>query len=116
MRACLSLLMWCVLASGALAQEPKAVAPAEAKAATKTANPRIDTQAEPKIERIVVQDDGVRIEELRVRGQTQRIVVKPKHGAEYEIVVPAGGRDPGTNRAGQRGDASGQRVWRVLEF
>ncbi|NJN00585.1 MAG: hypothetical protein HC793_02920, partial [Aquincola sp.] len=32
---------------------------------------------EPNVQRQVVEDDGARIEELRVRGQVQRIVVKP---------------------------------------
>jgi hypothetical protein len=71
---------------------------------------------EPKVQRIVVEDDAVRIEELRVRGQTQRIVVKPKHAAEYEIVPAAGGRDPSQNRAGQQAGAGGQRVWNLLKF
>jgi len=71
---------------------------------------------EPKVQRIVVEDDGVRIEELRVRGQTQRIVVKPKNAAEYEIVAPTGGRDPSQNRGNQQAGAAGQRVWNLLRF
>jgi hypothetical protein len=71
---------------------------------------------EPKVENIVVQDDKVRIEELRVRGQTQRVVVKPKNAAEYEIVAPTGGRDPSQNRANGNPGAAGQRVWNVLKF
>ena len=64
-------------------------------------------RAEPKVEHLVAEDDGVRIEELRVRGQTQRIVVTPKKGgARYEI-LPADDR----NRA-----AAGQRVWHILNF
>jgi hypothetical protein len=71
---------------------------------------------EPKVQRIVVEDDAVRIEELRVRGQTQRIVVKPKNAAEYEIVAPTGGRDPSQNRGNQQPGAAGQRVWNLLRF
>ena len=71
---------------------------------------------EPKVERIVVQDDAVRIEELRVRGQTQRVVVKPKNAAEYEIVPAQAGRDPSQNRANGNPGAGGQRVWNVLKF
>jgi hypothetical protein len=71
---------------------------------------------EPKVQRIVLEDEAVRIEELRVRGQTQRIVVKPKHAAEYEIVAPTGGRDPSQNRANGQPGAGGQRVWNVLKF
>jgi hypothetical protein len=71
---------------------------------------------EPKVQRIVIEDEAVRIEELRVRGQTQRIVVKPKNAAEYEIIPAAGGRDPSQNRAGQQAGAGGQRVWNLLKF
>jgi hypothetical protein len=70
---------------------------------------------EPKIERIVLQDDHVRIEELRVRGQTQRAVVKPKNAPEYEVITAPGGRDPSVGRGGNK-DATGQRVWNVLKF
>jgi Protein of unknown function (DUF2782) len=71
---------------------------------------------EPNVQRTVVQDDGARIEELRVRGQVQRIVVKPKNAAEYEVVAPAGGRDPSQNRGNQQAGAGGQRVWNLLKF
>ena len=58
----------------------------------------------------VQEDDNTRIEELRVRGETQRIVVKSKVGGApaYEIVPPNAGRSV----AG----ASGQRVWHLLSF
>jgi len=71
---------------------------------------------EPKVQRIVVEDEAVRIEELRVRGLTQRVVVKPRNAAEYEIVPAAGGRDPSQNRANSQPGAGGQRVWNVLKF
>jgi hypothetical protein len=72
--------------------------------------------AEPVVQRLVVEDEGVRIEELRVRGQVQRITVKPKNAREYEIVAPVGGRDPSQNRANQQPGAGGQRVWNVFRF
>jgi hypothetical protein len=71
---------------------------------------------EPKVERIVLQDDNARIEELRVRGQTQRVTVKPKNAAEYEIVATPTGRDPSQNRANSQPGAGGQRVWNLLKF
>lgn len=71
---------------------------------------------EPVTQRIVVEDEGARIEELRVRGQTRRIVVKPRHAAEYEIVPANAGRDPSQNRANGQPGASGQRVWNLLRF
>jgi hypothetical protein len=73
--------------------------------------------AEPNVKRTVIEDEGSRIEELSVRGQTQRIVVTPKVGARasYEIITGDGSRDlsPGANTS--RG-AAGQRVWNVLNF
>jgi len=72
---------------------------------------------EPRIERKVQEDRQVRVEELRVRGQTQRVVVQPKAASApaYEILTSTSGRDPGGVGEGRRG-ASGQRVWNVLGF
>jgi Protein of unknown function (DUF2782) len=80
------------------------------------ASAQVKEAPEPNVQRTVVQDDGARIEELRVRGQVQRITVKPKNAAEYEVVPPAGGRDPSQNRANQQAGAGGQRVWNLLRF
>ena len=64
-------------------------------------------------QRLVSEDDQVRIEELRLRGQTQRLTVQPKGGSgrPYEILQPPPGAD-----ATQHRDAAGQRVWPVLTF
>ena len=80
------------------------------------ASAQVKDAAEPNVQRTVVQDDSARIEELRVRGQVQRIVVKPKNAAEYEVVPAVGGRDPSQNRANQQAGAGGQRVWNLLRF
>jgi hypothetical protein len=71
--------------------------------------------AEPKVQRTVIEDESVRIEELRVRGLDTSLVVKPKHAAEYEVVPTPGGRDPSQGRGGSKG-AAGQRVWNILKF
>lgn len=65
------------------------------------------------VQRLVSEDDQVRIEELRVRGQTQRLSVQSKGtGAPgYDILPPAAGQDLSKSR-----DAAGQRVWPVLSF
>jgi hypothetical protein len=70
---------------------------------------------EPKVQRTVIEDDSVRIEELRVRGLSTSLVVKPKHAAEYEVVPAPGGRDPSQGRGGSQG-AAGKRVWNVFKF
>jgi hypothetical protein len=63
---------------------------------------------EPAVQKLVAEDEQVRIEELRVRGQTQSITVKSKIPgvAPYRIVPASGAKDPS-----QPGGASGQRVW-----
>jgi hypothetical protein len=85
-------------------------------ALSSAASAQVRDAPEPRVERTVIQEEGVRIDELRVRGQVQRIVVKPKNAAEYEIVAPPGGRDPSQNRANQQPGAGGQRVWNLFKF
>ena len=70
-----------------------------------------------KIERLVHEDSGSRIEETRVGGQTENITVQPKTD------VPAYEIDPGntarTRAFGDRNGLSssgGQRSWNVLKF
>lgn len=72
---------------------------------------------EPKVQLTVIEDDATRIEELKVRGQTQRITVQPKQGGmkPYEIIPADQGRDMSDSAGSQRG-AAGKRVWRVLTF
>ena len=71
---------------------------------------------EPNVKRTVIDDGRARIEELRVRGQLQKVTVAPKGGAPgYEILLGDGahpiGDDPGTSRG-----SAGKRVWNVLRF
>jgi hypothetical protein len=67
---------------------------------------------EPQVLEQVTEDDNVRIEELRVRGQTKKLVVKPKiKGLDgYEIAAPEPGRAPADD------PKAGQRVWWSLKF
>lgn len=95
------LFLCCALASGtAWAQNPPAG----------TALPPGPAPREPAVQQTVIEDQGSRISELRVRGQTQRITVQPKVGGAkaYEIVTGDG--------HGVAGGATGQRVWQVLQF
>jgi hypothetical protein len=68
---------------------------------------------EPAVQRQVLEDDGVRIEELRVRGVNQRLLVRPKAASApaYEILPAEPGRDAAQDRR-----AAGQRVWRLFSF
>ena len=89
-----------------------AAQPAPAAPATTSA------QGEPDVKRTVIEDDGARIEELRVRGQVQRITVAPKGGKRYEILpgnglteIP-GGQNSGRGAAG----TAGKSAWNVFAF
>jgi hypothetical protein len=101
-----------------LALAASAALQAQSKPAGAAVAPASRTVAgEPRVEHIVVEDNGARVEELRVRGTTQRVVVTPKVGTtqSYEIIMGDGSRDlsPGANTS--RG-AAGKRVWHVLSF
>lgn len=67
---------------------------------------------EPQVLQQVTEDDQVRIEELRVRGQTKRLTVQPKiRGVgPYEIAAPEPGRAPADD------PKAGQRVWLSITF
>ncbi len=71
---------------------------------------------EQRIERLSFEDAGVRVDELRVGGQTQSITVQPKADVPaYEIQPNNGTRSRGAGR--DDGIATpGQRVWNVLKF
>lgn len=71
---------------------------------------------EPVVRLTIIDDDNVRIEELKVRGRSQRIVVTPKNGSKpYEIITDNGSRDLTEGPNGFNG-AVGKRVWPVLSF
>ena len=94
---------------------------APAALGTGTATQRVESEspqpsrANQKIERIRTEDQGSRIDGLRVGGETQQITVQPKTGgASYEVLRSEGARGnppPSTNS-----DTNGSRVWNVLKF
>ena len=73
------------------------------------------TGTDPAIQETVIEDNGARIDELKVRGRSKRIVVKPKTGPAYEIIPPGSGSDISQGARGNNG-AVGKRVWPVLSF
>ncbi|MEP7300359.1 MAG: hypothetical protein ABI699_02440 [Caldimonas sp.] len=71
---------------------------------------------EPAVQRTVIDDASAHIEELRVRGQLQKVTVDPRGRAPgYEIIVGDASRDISEGRNTSRG-ATGKRVWNVLRF
>ncbi|HWK85707.1 MAG TPA: hypothetical protein VNS61_18430 [Caldimonas sp.] len=89
---------------------PPRESPVEASAAAdRAAN-------EPIVKRTVIDDSRARIEELRVRGQLQKVTVAPKGNVpSYEVLTGDGSRDLTEGSIPSRG-SPGKRVWNVLSF
>ncbi len=105
--ACLMGPMVLCIAS-ALAQTPSPASPtSDSRVVTPEGNVRND-----RIQRIVTQDRNAKVEELRVREQTQHITVTPATGAPYEVIPSDNARDA----TDTRGSSAGKTVWRVLTF
>lgn len=75
------------------------------------------TRPEPTIQRIVVEDAGSRIEEVRVGGETQSISVQPKTRLPaYEVLPTDATKGGGTEPASTGAGSTGKRVWNVFKF
>ena len=90
---------------------PSVAAPASAPSSEEHGATR-PAGGEPFVKRTVIEDDQTRIEELRVRGNLQKVTVMPKGRAPgYEVLTGDGyhstADDPGTSRG-----SAGKRVWR----
>ena len=92
------------------AQSPAPPAAARAASASQEVPQR---GGEPAVVRTVSEDESVRIEELRVRGQTRRIVVRSKlPGAPaYDIGTATDGRDVTQDRRSE-----GRSLWQLFSF
>ena len=75
------------------------------------------SKPEQRVKIIVIEDEGSRIQERRVGGQTERITVQPKNNAPaYEVLPDSPSRSvTGDGLQTQRG-VSGQRVWNIFSF
>lgn len=89
---------------------------AQAQPGQALAREPLDPRQNQKVERIVHEDAGSRIEERRYGGQTERITVQPKGGMPaYEVAPDATGRSrPADTR--DTPAPGGQRRWNVLNF
>lgn len=99
------------------ASPASAPAPTQADGQPSKAEQRAAGRANQRIEHIKVEDEGSRIEELRVGGQTKRITVQPKSGnaPEYEVKPP----DVTRGQAGTGHDPQGNTappVWNIKKF
>ena len=103
-------------ADAAPAPKPAASAAAPSSTTFEIVEIEVGRAGEPNVRRTIIDDSRTRIEELRVRGQLQKVTVAPKGGTPgYEILLGDGthtmGDDPGTSRG-----SAGKRVWNVLRF
>ena len=99
---------WAVAGGGAQAQTT-APAPADAAAIERPS---------PRLERIVVEDGGTRIDETRVGGVTRQIDVQPKGSTPAYQIQPTQVQGPATSaseRTGQPGGA-GRASWSLMRF
>jgi hypothetical protein len=87
---------------------PPAVATAAAAAEHAASEP-----SKGAIDKRVIEDGKVRIEETRVRGQTQSVTVTSKlPGVKaYEVIQPPLGKDPSQDKG-----AAGKRTWSLFDF
>ena len=97
------------------APPPPAVAASAAPLADETA-PMPVKGGEPAIRRTVIEDRAAKIEELRVRGNLQKVVVTPKGGAPGYEVLTSDGYHPTADDPGTSHGSAGKRVWSVLRF
>ena len=93
---------------------PAAVSPPPARIVQ--ADERVD-RYEPNVKHTIIEDEGSKIDEMRVRGQLTQVTVTPKVGTRksYEIIVGRGGRES-VDGTGGANSAVGKRVWNVLAF
>jgi hypothetical protein len=78
---------------------------------------QLEGRKNQRIERIHVEDAGVKIDELRYGGQTQSIKVQPKANVpEYEIQPLDLAHSRPADQRGGLGSATGQRVWNLFNF
>lgn len=76
------------------------------------------TLHEPAVQKTVIDEDGVHIEELRVRGEVRSIKVQPKgvgSKLSYEV-IPADSAHDVVPSPGAGHGMAGQRVWPLLSF
>lgn len=117
MRAAPLLLLLALATSPALAQNTSQT---PAQATPDNREQLSNTEQKPdrlnqRVERIRIEDQGSRVDEVRVGGQTQSITVQPKVGnmPEYEVQPSDGVRNRPRN--GAETD-TGSRVWNLKKF
>ena len=121
MRAVHSFLLLALASAPALAQNTSQNSPspnAGGREQLSTQEQKTHERPEPRVQHIVVEDAGSRIQELRVGGQTQNITVQPKTGTplpSYEVQSNDGARArPGNFN--ESDSVNAPRVWNLRKF
>ena len=101
------------LAGALLVPLAASAAAAPAVAAAAAASEPVDHAKAGAVDKRVIEDSKVRIEETRVRGQTQSVTVSSKlPGVKaYEVIQPPLGKDPSQDKG-----AAGKRTWSLFDF
>ena len=96
----------------ATAQTPPAESRSRAEIAPSTSAP-----TESRTKRIRIEDASMRIDELRVGGETRAITVAPKSGMPaYDMMPVTANLSPGTTERTGAGANGGARTWKILGF
>jgi hypothetical protein len=90
-----------------------AVVPAQPAASAPALPASAGARLDESLQRRIIEDEGVRIEETRLRGAATHITVQSKvPGVKaYQIQVAPAGRDRSEPRGG-----AGQRAWTLFDF
>lgn len=84
---------------------------------TDAAAPAPAQRPDQRIERIRIDDALSRIDELRVGGETQSIMVSPKGGMPaYDVTPDSAIRGLTRGERGNIGAGGGTRTWKILDF
>src|ERR1700754_719736 len=113
----LALALVCVCAPCWSQPAPVAAAPAASAPPMIMQSDERAGRDEPNVKHTVIEDEGSKIDELRVRGKVTHVTVTPKIGTtkSYEIVVSRSGHEP-LEGTGGANTSVGKRVWNVLAF
>ena len=113
-----SLVLACAAPTAAVfAQNPPLQTPEPAQAQTDADKDKAAGRHNQKIERIHTEDRNATVDELRVGGQTESIIVKPANGPSYQVMPNETERVRNQGQSDQSSGENGSRVWwNVFKF
>lgn len=112
-------LLTLLLATTVFAQTTNPAVPSATPAQPKNIDVTPQTAAgrpDKAVQRIHTEDAGVKIDEVRVGGETQSITVQPKTGSKLPAYEVKPADTTKANSPPSSNDTNGARVWNVLKF